>query len=274
MKAQPMHRLAIVLAACGLLWGCASQKAHIAGARDLFPPEKITVPPQVHAEEKPTSGPAWDTGWKQRVISRDELARLNENDPALTPSACCLILARLNAKAHYHVSDDIRNGRSLKVPNNFGSYKHWTPMPRNLPRLEGVPKFILVVKDIPFLGWYAGGRLVRDSYICIGKSGQWTEAGLFTIEEKDANHFSRSYPNSYGQPAWMPYAMRLYGAVWIHAGDITGPDCSHGCVTLPLDEAEDLFRWTDAGTAVLILESLTDLDRDLNRYATHVISRR
>jgi hypothetical protein len=272
LNAGPMHRLVIVLAACGLLWGCAVQQAHVAGTQDLLPPQMVTVPPQVHDEERSTHGPALDTGWKQRVISQDELSRLNEKDSTLTPAVCCLILARLNAKAHYHVSDDIRNGRSLKVPNNFGSYKHWTPMPRYLPKLDGVPKFILVVKDIPFLGWYAEGRLVRDSYICIGKSGERTEAGLFMIEEKDVNHLSRSYPNSYGQPAWMPHAMRIYGNVWIHAGDITGPNCSHGCVTLPLDEAADIFLWTDAGTPVLILESLTDLDRDLQRYATQFIS--
>jgi lipoprotein-anchoring transpeptidase ErfK/SrfK len=66
----------------------------------------------------------------------------------------------------------------------------------------------------------------------------------------------------------MPYAMRIYGAVWIHAGDITGPDCSHGCVTLPLAEAQVLFEWAEAGTFVLILESLNDLHRDIKRYSS------
>jgi len=36
---------------------------------------------------------------------------------------------------------------------------------------------ILIVKDIPFLGWYEQGRLVGDTHICIGKKSNWTRAG-------------------------------------------------------------------------------------------------
>jgi hypothetical protein len=211
-----------------------------------------------------------DMGWKTRSISEDEISGLYEKDPSLTHSAYTKMLARLNTRAHYYIYDDIRAGRSLKVPNDLSAFKHWTPMPGNLPEASGLPKLILVAKDIYFIGWYDNGRLTGDTYICIGNSGQATEAGLFQVEEKDVSHHSKSYSNSFGLPAWMPYAMRIYGAVWIHAGDITGPHCSHGCVTLPLEEAQTLFNWADAGTFVLILESLNDLPRDLNKYSPHL----
>ena len=207
-----------------------------------------------------------DLAWKARTISEEELCGLYEKDPSLTRSEYCKLLARLNTRAHYYISEDIRSGRSLKVPNDISTFRRWTPMPENLQEASRLPKLILVVKDIFFIGWYERGRLAGDTYICIGKSGEGTEAGLFVVEEKDLDHHSKSYPNSYGRPAWMPYAMRLYDTVWIHAGDVTGPHCSHGCVTLPLEEAQTLFNWADAGTSVLILESLDDLPKDIKKY--------
>ncbi len=54
----------------------------------------------------------------------------------------------------------------------------------------------------------------------------------------------------------MPWALRIYGTVWIHAGDIASGHCSHGCVNLPIFSAMKLFDWATTGTPVLIVESL------------------
>jgi lipoprotein-anchoring transpeptidase ErfK/SrfK len=272
MRATHLRQTAVFMILCGLLLGCATERNRAAPV-SAEPPRRrpAAVAAPVPAQPKEITRGPWvgDMGWKTRTISEEEISGLYEKDPSLTHSAYTKMLARLNTRAHYYIYDDIKAGRSLKVPNDLSAFKHWTPMPRNLPEASGVPKFILVAKDIPFIGWYDNGQLTGDTYICIGKSGQWTEAGLFQVEEKDVSHHSKSYPNSFGLPAWMPYAMRIYGAVWIHAGDITGPQCSHGCVTLPLEEAQTLFNWTDAGTFVLILESLNDLPRDLEKFSPH-----
>jgi hypothetical protein len=126
---------------------------------------------------------------------------------------------------------------------------------------------ILIVKDIPFIGWYQKGRLLGDAQVSIGKLPAWTKAGFYRVEEKDIDHFSSSYKNVYDQPAPMPFALRIYGHVWIHGGDILGGYLSHGCINLPLDPAEQLFIWSEIGTAVLIVESLKELEKDLQKYS-------
>jgi len=234
----------LLLVISGLVLGCVSKRA---------------------AELSQT--PVIDTGWTERTFGPEELKELTDRDLDLNPRLCLKILARLNLKDRVYIQEDMKKQKALKVPNDFRAYLTWTPMPRHIPQLTGEPKFILMAKDIPFLGWYERGRLVGDSYVCIGKKPEWTKAGLFKVREKVEDQISSSYRNAYGSPALMPYAMRIYGLVWIHGGDITGGYCSHGCVNLPLDEAVALFKWADKGTHVLILESLGDLNQALEKHS-------
>ncbi len=122
-----------------------------------------------------------------------------------------------------------------------------------------------MVKEIPFIGWYESGVLLADSQACIGDSGQDTKPGFYRVQEKDADHVSKSYPNDFGKPAWMPFSLRIYETVWIHAGNVFGARCSHGCVILPVEKAEILFRWADTATGVLVVESLKDVPGSLDR---------
>jgi lipoprotein-anchoring transpeptidase ErfK/SrfK len=243
--------------------------------------EAIQAPP---VEERETPGirppegqhKAWhrpDYRTKRRVVTESELARVGKTDPELTRMACLEILARLNRRARYYIPDDIKHKRRMIVPNDFRAYKKWTPLPRYIRKLAKVRKFILVVKNITFLGWYSNGRLIRDTQVCIGRMWQWTKAGMYRVLDKDANHFSQSYPDAEGRPTPMPLALRIYQRVWIHTGDVIGGFCSHGCINLPLELAEKLFNWADKGTPVLILDSLKGLDVHLEKYA-HVIASR
>jgi hypothetical protein len=197
-----------------------------------------------------------DFSWTERVISEEELLALERSDPTLDLNTCREILARLNTKESFYVREDIREGRKLKVPRDFNAYRNWSPLPVRLPEKLRAPKLILVVKDLAFIGWYESGVLVGDSQACTGISGQDTLAGSYRVEEKDAGHTSSSYPNDYGTRAWMPFSLRIYEAVWIHAGNVFGARCSHGCVTLPIEKAQALFEWAEAGTPVLVLEKL------------------
>ncbi len=197
-----------------------------------------------------------DIIWKRRVITQKELERVSQSDPELSPSASLRLLARLNARDFDYIAQDIREGKPIKVPNDFKALKKWTPLQKYLADVADLPKFILIVKDMPFIGWYERGRLVGDSYICIGKVEGTTGEGLYTVKDKDIKHVSRSYPNAWGVPAPMPWALRIYETVWIHAGDIVGGYCSHGCVNLPIFPAEKLFTWASLGTPVLVVNSL------------------
>jgi hypothetical protein len=194
--------------------------------------------------------------WTQRVISEKELEAISQRDMDLSPSASRRLLAKLNARDFDYIAQDIQDGKPIKVPNDFTAFKSWTPLEKYIPDVADLPRFILIVKDVPYIGWYERGKLVGDTYICVGKVNSTTAEGLYTVQEKDLNHRSRSYPNAYGEPAPMPWALRIYETVWIHAGDIVSGHCSHGCVNLPIFPAMRLFEWATPGTPVLIADSL------------------
>ncbi len=169
-----------------------------------------------------------DLSWTERVISEEELLALERSDPSLDLNTCREILSRLNTKESFYIREDIRQGRKLKVPFDFNAYRDWTPLPVRLPEKLCAPKLIIVVKDIAFIGWYEFGVLVGDSQACTGVSGQDTRVGFYRVEEKDAEHTSSSYPNDFGFPAWMPFSLRIYEAVWIHAGNVKRKSCARG----------------------------------------------
>ncbi|MDY0039103.1 MAG: L,D-transpeptidase [Desulforhabdus sp.] len=271
MKAQ-RWRLPLLLIILSSLWGCGAGRVnenHLAATmnhptaaevQSYYSISERTNRGQDFADSYSYGEPEIDpSGWTYRVVAEKELLDLNKEDPELSFSISKQILARLNVRAPYYIDEDIRNGRPLKVPNDFRAYKSWTPLPRVIPEVSSVPKFILIVKDIPFLGWYEEGRLAGDSHICIGKKGGWTRAGIYRVRDKDIDHVSRSYTNAYGQPAPMPWALRIYEHVWIHAGDITKGNCSHGCINLPLMPAQQLYGWADFETVVLVVESLPEM---------------
>jgi hypothetical protein len=234
-----------MLAGMVLGWGCVSPQP-------VGEPVFGTI---VHQEEPPVvvSRPSvalrrtssGSVGWTERVLTPEELDRLGSDDPELSPYVGKQLL--------------VRDGQPLKVPNDFTAFKHWTPLPRSIPEASSIPKLIVLVKELPFIGWYQNGRLIGDTYACIGKMSSWTKSGVYRVLEKDIDHISRSYTNAYGLPAPMPWALRIYGHVWIHAGDITKGYCSHGCINLPVPIAPKLFEWASVQTPVVIVESLGEL---------------
>ena len=236
MLARQLLRLICLVTVCGFLGSCGLRHAVVAP-----PPHDLT--------------------WTKRSIAVSELEALAGESPDLTTSRCMEILARLNHKDRCYIQKDMKKGNVLKVPNDFLAYLDWTPLPSRLEREADVPEFILVVKDIGFLGWYENGKLLGSTYVCIGKKRKWTRSGLYKVMNKDIDHVSSSYNSAFGYPALMPFALRIYGRVWIHGGDVTRKNCSHGCINLPLDAAEELYSWADPGAKVLIIESLGDLDR-------------
>lgn len=195
-------------------------------------------------------------GWEERVITEEELESLAQRDPDMSPTVARGILARLNVRARYYIAEDIKAKRALKVPHDFQQFKSWTPMPARLPEIGHLPKFVIIIKDIPFLGWYEHGNLVGDAEVCIGKSWGSTRSGVYKVDSKIIDAVSLKYKNAFGEPAPMPWAMRIYEHVWVHAGDISSGYCSHGCINLPLHPAKALFEWADTITIVAVVDSL------------------
>jgi hypothetical protein len=95
---------------------------------------------------------------------------------------------------------------------------------------------------------YRNGVRIAVSTISSGKPGHSTPTGVFTILEKNKEHYSRTYDN-----APMPYMQRLtWKGVAMHAGNLPGYPASHGCVRLPMEFAKKLFEVTDKGGTVVI----------------------
>jgi hypothetical protein len=95
---------------------------------------------------------------------------------------------------------------------------------------------------------YRNGVRIAVSTISSGKEGHETPTGVFTILEKNVEHYSRTYDN-----APMPYQQRLtWKGVALHAGNLPGYPASHGCIRMPMEFAKKLFTVTDKGGTVVI----------------------
>jgi lipoprotein-anchoring transpeptidase ErfK/SrfK len=119
-----------------------------------------------------------------------------------------------------------------------------------------------------------GGQPAGWTYVATGKRGHATKTGRFYVSEKVRDKVSSLWGqivNSRGVVvvadaragrdgggrfvgAPMPYWMRIYGAVGMHAGFIPNPGnpASHGCIRLPRGIAEIIFDIVKIGTPVTI----------------------
>jgi hypothetical protein len=98
---------------------------------------------------------------------------------------------------------------------------------------------------------YRNGVLIGATTVSTGKQGHATPTGVFTILQKNEDHYSNLYNN-----APMPYMQRLtWSGVAIHAGRLPGYPASHGCVRMPYEFARLLFRETKTGMTVVVSDA-------------------
>ena len=76
---------------------------------------------------------------------------------------------------------------------------------------------------------FRNGVPIGATTVSTGKPGHGTPTGIFTVLQKQVEHYSSKYDS-----APMPYMQRLtwYG-VALHAGNLPGYPASHGCIRLP-----------------------------------------
>jgi lipoprotein-anchoring transpeptidase ErfK/SrfK len=81
-----------------------------------------------------------------------------------------------------------------------------------------------------------------------GQKGRETPAGIFSVLQKDAEHYSNMYDDAY-----MPHMQRLtWSGIALHGGALPGYPASHGCIRMPYDFAERLFGATRLGMRVIV----------------------
>ena len=100
---------------------------------------------------------------------------------------------------------------------------------------------------------YRNGIQIGVSTCSTGKKDHETPTGVFTILEKEKEHYSSTYDD-----AAMPMMQRLtWDGIALHAGKLPGYPASHGCVRLPKAFAEKLYDVTQSGTPVIIADAAT-----------------
>jgi hypothetical protein len=95
---------------------------------------------------------------------------------------------------------------------------------------------------------YRNGISIGITTVSTGRPGHRTPTGIFTVLERDVEHYSSLY-----NAAPMPYMQRItWGGVALHGGQLPGYPASHGCIRLPHEFARLLFGVTRLGMTVVI----------------------
>jgi len=117
---------------------------------------------------------------------------------------------------------------------------------------ESDPLQVVVSLKDQHLKVFQGTRLITQSNISSGKSGNDTPIGVFSILQKNRHHRSNIYSN-----APMPFMQRLtWSGIALHASDnVPAYPASHGCVRLPHSFASELFKLDTRGMHVVIEQS-------------------
>ena len=114
---------------------------------------------------------------------------------------------------------------------------------------------VVVLVSIPqqTMHVYRNGILIGRSTVSTGSKGHATPGGVFSILEKKQQHYSKKYDN-----APMPYMQRLtWSGIAMHSGNLPGYPASHGCVRLPYDFSQLLFKATAKGGTVVVGDGKT-----------------
>jgi hypothetical protein len=93
----------------------------------------------------------------------------------------------------------------------------------------------------------ANGWILRAP-VSSGQQGRETPAGVFSVIEKQAEHYSNLYDD-----AFMPHMQRItWSGIALHGGPLPGYAASHGCIRMPYDFAARLFDATKVGMRVIV----------------------
>lgn len=123
-------------------------------------------------------------------------------------------------------------------------------------------KRIVIDRSEQTLYAYEGDTLFMKEKVSTGLKGMETPRGNFSIYSKLPSRYMQGplpgiSDQEYDLPGvpWTMYfnadGAAIHGAYWHNN---FGTKWSHGCVNLPIEKAEELYKWTPLGTKVLVQE--------------------
>jgi hypothetical protein len=118
-------------------------------------------------------------------------------------------------------------------------------------RVAGAPIMAIVSLRSQRVTVYDAGGWILRAPVSSGQKGRETPAGIFSVIEKQAEHYSNLYDD-----AFMPHMQRLtWSGIALHGGPLPGYPASHGCIRMPYEFAERLFDATRLGMRVIVAPS-------------------
>jgi hypothetical protein len=115
-------------------------------------------------------------------------------------------------------------------------------------RPTGVPIMAIVSLSNQQITVYDDKGWIMRAPVSTGQKGRETPAGIFTVLQKDAEHYSNMYDDAY-----MPNMQRLtWSGIALHGGALPGYAASHGCIRMPYGFAKQLFGQTRLGMRVIV----------------------
>ena len=109
---------------------------------------------------------------------------------------------------------------------------------------------IVSLRNQRITAYDAKGWILRAP-VSSGQKGRETPAGIFSVIEKQAEHYSNLYDDAY-----MPHMQRItWSGIALHGGPLPGHPASHGCIRMPYDFAKRLFGMTKLGMRVIVAPS-------------------
>jgi hypothetical protein len=106
---------------------------------------------------------------------------------------------------------------------------------------------IVSLRDQQITLYDAKGHILRAP-VSSGQKGRETPAGIFSVLQKDAEHYSNMYDDAY-----MPHMERLtWSGIALHGGPLPGYPASHGCIRMPYDFAGRIFDAIRLGMRVIV----------------------
>jgi hypothetical protein len=142
-------------------------------------------------------------------------------------------------------------GCSASDASDYRSHGRGNPHPRDVTvaqRSAEDPLQIVVSIGSQRVYVYDRLGLLDSSTISTGVGGYPTPTGVFSVLDKEWQHYS----NIYGA-APMPFMQRLtMSGVALHSGIVTGRPASHGCIRLPHAFAVRLYKLTKLGARVVV----------------------
>jgi hypothetical protein len=115
-------------------------------------------------------------------------------------------------------------------------------------RTAGEPIMAIVSLRTQRITVYDANGWILRAPVSSGQKGRETPAGIFSVIQKEAEHYSNLYDDAY-----MPHMQRItWSGIALHGGPLPGYPASHGCVRMPFDFAARLFDATRMGMRVIV----------------------